>query len=92
MAPRRFLLVCGILSPVLYVAMMMFIGLLWEGYSNANNVPSELSAIGAPTRSLWIVLGVVYAALMVAFGWALWKSPPPNRALRAAADVLCRLD
>jgi len=88
MAPRRFLLACGILSPVLYVAMMMFIGLLWEGYSNANNVPSELSAIGAPTRSLWIVLGVVYAALMVAFGWALWKSPPPNRALRAAAALL----
>ena len=60
---RQALLTCGILAPVLYVAMTLFIGLLWEGYSVVSRVPSELSAIGAPTRPLWIWLGVVYCSL-----------------------------
>jgi hypothetical protein len=42
------LLTCGILAPVLYVAMTLLVGLLWEGYSVVSRVPSELSAIGAP--------------------------------------------
>jgi hypothetical protein len=84
----RFLLTCGILAPVLYVAMTLFVGLLWEGYSVVSGVPSELSAIGAPTRLLWIWLGMVYAVLMLAFGWGVWKSAPPNRALRIAGALL----
>ena len=52
---RRALLTGGILASVLYVAMTLVVGLLWEGYSVASNVPSELSAIGAPTRTLWIL-------------------------------------
>ena len=85
---RRPLLACGILAPVLYVAMTLFVGLLWEGYSVISGVPSELAAIGAPTRLLWIWLGVVYAVLMVAFGWIVWKSAPPNRALRVVGALL----
>jgi hypothetical protein len=67
--------------------MMMCIGLLWPGYSVSSNVPSELSAIGAPTRPLWISLGIVYAALLVAFGWSLWTSRG-NRALRIAGALI----
>ena len=85
---RRPLLTCGILAPVLYVAMTLLVGLLWEGYSVVSGVPSELSAIGAPTRLLWIWLGAVYAVLMVAFGWIVWKSAPPNRALRLVGALL----
>lgn len=85
---RRFLLACGILAPVLYVAMTLFVGLLWEGYSVASGVPSELAAIGAPTRPLWIWLGTVYGVLMLAFGWIVWKSAPPNRALRVVGALL----
>ena len=48
--------------------MTLFVGLLWEGYSVVSGVPSELSAIGAPTRLLWMWLGAAYAGLMVAFG------------------------
>jgi hypothetical protein len=59
---RRSLLTCGILASVLYVAMTLFVGLLWEGYSVASGVPSELAAIGAPTRLLWMWLGAVYAS------------------------------
>ena len=85
---RNALLSCGILASVLYVAMTLFVGLLWEGYSVASNVPSELSAIGAPTRTLWILLGTVYGVLMIAFGWIVWASAPPNRALRAVGALL----
>jgi len=85
---RLSLLTCGILAAVLYVAMTLFVGLLWEGYSVVSGVPSELAAIGAPTRLLWMSLGAVYAVLMVAFGWIVWKSAPPNRALRIAGALL----
>ena len=84
---RRSLLTCGILAPVLYVAMTLFVGLLWEGYSIVSGVPSELSAIGAPTRPLWMWLGGVYGVLMVGFGWIVWRSTPPNRALRVVGAL-----
>src|SRR6185436_5829946 len=58
---RRFFFACGIGASVLFVAMTLFVGLFWEGYSVVSRVPSELSAIGAPTRRLWIGLGIVYA-------------------------------
>lgn len=85
---RRFLLTCGILAPALYVAMTLFVGLLWEGYSVVSGVPSDLAAIGAPTRPLWMWLGAVYAVLMVVFGWIVWTSAPPNRALRITGALL----
>jgi hypothetical protein len=85
---RQVLLICGIIAAALHVAMTLFVGVLWEGYSVASHTISELSAIGAPTRSLWNVLGTVYTVLMIAFGWIVWKSAPPNRALRAVGPLL----
>jgi len=84
---RTPLLACGILAAALYVAMTLFVGLLWDGYSVADQTISELSAIGAPTRPLWMVLGTIYSALMIAFGWIVWKSAP-NRALRVVGALL----
>jgi hypothetical protein len=78
---------CGILAGVLYVAMTLFVGMLWDGYSTADQTISELSAIDAPTRPLWMALITVYAALMMAFGWTVWKSAP-NRALRIVGALL----
>ena len=71
---RKTLLVCGILSSMLYAAMMVFIARQWPGYSSASQTISELSAIGAPTRSLWLLPGAVYTVLVTAFGWGVWKS------------------
>ena len=73
---------------MLYVAMTLLVGLLWDGYSVVSGVPSELSAIGAPTRPLWILLGAIYAVLMVAFGWMVWHVAASNRALRLVAALL----
>ena len=43
------LLVCGILSSLLYVAMNVFVPMLFEGYSLVSQTVSELSAIGERT-------------------------------------------
>ena len=57
---RKASLICGILSSLLYAAMTVFIAMQWEGYSSASQTVSELSAIGAPTRSLWLLPGALY--------------------------------
>ncbi|HMJ81873.1 MAG TPA: DUF998 domain-containing protein [Vicinamibacterales bacterium] len=85
---RRSLLVCGILSSPLYVAMTIFVAMQWETYSSASQTISELSAIGAPTRSLWAVPGAIYTVLVTAFGWGVWKSARRIRALRIAGGLI----
>ena len=85
---RQLLLMCGIVGAVLYVAMTLFVGMLWDGYSAADQTVSELSAIGAPTRPLWLLLGTIYTALMITFGWVVWTSARPNRALRVLGALL----
>ena len=85
---RKALLTCGIVAAVLYVSMTLFVGRLWDGYSVTDQTISELSAIGAPTRSLWMVLGTLYTALIIAFGWIVWTLAPPNRAQRIVGMVL----
>jgi CubicO group peptidase (beta-lactamase class C family) len=84
---RKTSLSCGIVAAALYVAMTLFVGMLWDGYSAASQTVSELSAIGAPTGTLWTVLGAVYIALMIAFGLAVWKSAP-DRASRITGALL----
>ena len=85
---RKSLLVCGILSSLLYVAMTALVARQWEGYSSASQTISELSAIGAPTRSLWAVPGAIYTLLVTAFGFGVWTSAGRIRALRIAGGLI----
>jgi hypothetical protein len=85
---RKVLLVCGILSSLLYVAMNIIAAALYEGYSSASQTVSELSAIGAPTRPLWVLLGSVYTLLVVAFGAGVWLSAGRNRPLRVVGGLM----
>ena len=80
--------VCGILSALLYIAMNAIIPMRYEGYDIAAQTVSELSAIGAPTRALWVPLGVVYALLVTAFGVGVWQSAGQDRRLRLAGAVV----
>lgn len=82
------LLVCGILSSLLYVAMNILGAMRYEGYSSASQTVSELSAIGAPTRPLWVLLGIAYTLLMTAFGWGVWESARRNPPLRVVGGLL----
>ena len=84
---RKALLLCGLLSSLLYVATDLLAGVMWEGYSFTDQAISELSAIGAPTRSLVVPLLLVYNALVVAFGLAVWGTDR-NRALRFTGGLL----
>lgn len=81
---RKTLVVCGILSSMLYAVMTAFIATLWPDYSSASQTISELSAIGAPTRSLWLLPAAIYTILVAAFGWGVWKSAGRSRGLRVA--------
>ena len=85
---RKLLLICGILSSLLYVAMNVFVAMQWEGYNSASQTVSELSAIGAPTRSLWVFLGIAYTLLVTAFGWGVWASARRNRPLRVVGGLM----
>jgi hypothetical protein len=85
---RKILLVCGIVSSLLYVAMNVFVPMRWEGYSSASQTVSELSAIGASTRPLWVPLGIAYTLLVAVFGCGVWASARQNRPLRVAGGLL----
>jgi len=85
---RKGALYCGIISSVLFVAVNIIVPMQYPGYSFASNVPSELSAIGAPTRMLWSVLATPYTFLMLAFAWGVWKSAGENRRLRIAGGMM----
>jgi hypothetical protein len=58
-----------------------------EGYSSLSQAVSELSAIDAPTRPLWIALGIPYTLLLIAFGRGVRLSVGPSRALRAVGAL-----
>jgi hypothetical protein len=82
---RKVLLVCGILSSILYVATDILAAMRWEGYSSASQTVSELIGINAPTRPLVVPLFVIYSILVIAFGVGVWRSTDRRRALRLAA-------
>ena len=78
---RDLWLACGVLSSLLYAAMNVFVPMHWPGYQQASRVVSELAAIGAPTRPLWVALGMIYTMLVVAFGWGIRMAANDDRRL-----------
>src|SRR6185295_5499354 len=82
------LLIYGILSALLYVAINIFVPMMWAGYSSASQTVSELSAIGAPTRPLWLWLVIPYTLLSISFGCGVWLSGDQNRPLRIVGGLL----
>lgn len=85
---NKLLLLCGIISSLLYVAANIFIPMQYPGYNLAAQTVSELSAVGAPTRQLWVQSLSVYSVLVVCFGWGIWRSAGKNKRLRVASILL----
>ena len=85
---KKILLTCGILSSVLYVFMNIAAANLYEGYSSVSQTISELSAFGAPSRTFWVPLVILYELLLTAFGWGVVKSAGKNSALRVVGILL----
>ncbi|MDJ1506424.1 DUF998 domain-containing protein [Xanthocytophaga agilis] len=62
------LILCGILSSAWYVTMNIYVPTRYEGYNILDLTVSELSAIGSPTRPLWVGMAFIYILLFFAFG------------------------
>lgn len=66
-----FLLKCGIVSSVWYTAINIIVPFFYSGYSAVTFTVSELSAIGSPTRIMWVLLCLFYSLTFAAFGWGV---------------------
>lgn len=84
------LLVCGIVSSLLYVSTDILGGLRYAGYSFSSQTISELGAIGAPSKSFVDPLFIAYDVLALAFAaGVLWTAAAGrNRALRITGVLL----
>ncbi len=82
------LLVCGVVAGLLYVVADVVCGLLYEGYSFADQHISELGAAGAQTRALLTTLVTVHLVLVGVFAVGVWRSAGRSRALRWTAGLL----
>lgn len=82
------LLLCGAAAFVLYVALDAVSALRYDGYSYRSQTISELSAIGAPTRGLWVVFGAVYGLLTLAFALGTWLAAGTSLRLRLMGALL----
>jgi len=62
--------------------------MFWTGYSSVSQTVSELSAVGARTRTLWNWLCIPYTILITAFGWGVLNSARQNAPLHTAGALI----
>lgn len=86
--PARLMAASGVVMFAWYIAMDVIATLRYDGYSYTDWTISELSAIGAPTRTMWIAAGVVYQLLAFAFAFGVLRLAGQKRTLRIAGWVL----
>jgi hypothetical protein len=83
------LLICGVLSSLLYVGADVLAAVRYGNYhSFTSQAISELTAVGAPTKPLVSPLFIAYDVLLMAFGVAVWRSPGRKRALQLVGGLL----
>ena len=85
---QRRLLSFGIISIVWYVGLNVLVPLRYEGYSIVSQTVSELSAIDAPTRSLWILLCIPFSVFTIAFGLGIWMAGRSVKKLQFVAAIV----
>jgi len=90
MTGQRFLLVCGALAAVVYIGTdILAARFFYPGYDYTAQQVSELSAIGAPSRPFWMLMGYPYAVLTLALAAGVWRAA--NRTTLIVAAVLILL-
>lgn len=86
---QRVLFFCGILSSLIWpLSSELLAAGLYEAYSPFSQAVSELTSIGAPTRTPLTVEGFIYEALIIGFGIGVWRSAQGNRSLRVTGALL----
>ena len=84
----RALLICGIISPAVYVATDIIAAALYPGYSFTDQAVSELFAIGSSTSRLVVPLFSLSSTLLAVFSLGVWLSSGSNRWLRVMAFMI----
>lgn len=93
---RNVLLASGFAASLFYVAALVFSAARWEGYSSLDQTLSELFAVDAPSRPIFLAFSIPYGLLSLAFGiGVLWSARPDflasarlDRRLRVAGWLL----
>jgi hypothetical protein len=85
---RKILLVCGILSALIWMGADLLASLLYEGYNYPFQPISGLSALDSPVRSLVIPLVYIYVVLKITFAVGVWKTAGQKRSLQITAGSL----
>lgn len=89
MQVTRWLLFCGILAAAVYIgADIAAATLFYPGYDYGAQQVSELSAIGAPSRPFWMIMGYPYTLLLLAFAAGVWQASAGRLSLKATAIIL----
>lgn len=70
---RRFLYLCGLIAPVLFVFTTILGGAIRPGYSHVSDTVSELFSPGSPNRLLLSALHTLFTVLLVLFGIGILK-------------------
>jgi hypothetical membrane protein len=65
---QRFLSMCGVIAPVLFVFTAILGGAMRPGYSHLSDTISELFSPGSPNKPLLDTLHTIYALLLALFG------------------------
>ena len=86
--PSSLLVFAGVAMFPLYICMDVIASFAYDGYSYTDQTISELSAIGAPTRTLWIAMGVLYQLLAFAFACGVLAVSGGRRRIRIVGWLL----
>ena len=83
------LLACGLAAPLVSLVSDLVCSAIAPGYEFSHMTVSELSAIGAPTRPLWVaVMTLVYEPLVLLFALGVWRAAANRWRLRVPAMLL----
>lgn len=86
---RRSLIVCGVLSSIVYVGADVAASIVFPAYhSFTSQAISELSAIGSPSRGFVVPLFTGHSILALLFGAGVWTASRGSRRLRVTAALL----
>jgi hypothetical membrane protein len=88
MNPNRAFSICGIISPLLYLIMVIIGGALILGYSHITETVSELLVAGAPNRSLLATLMISSSVLGILFPIGLHRGINEGRGSKVGPAFL----
>jgi hypothetical protein len=65
---RRFLVLCGLIAPLLFIFTTILGGVMRPGYSHVSDTESELFSPGSPNKLILSALHTLFTVLLVLFG------------------------